>query len=398
VQCKRSRPRYTRSVRPDAPHTTDLGRAELLLRVVGAAIWAFLGVSRWLPLRHDALPAWAWPWIAYGACYLVASLHRTIPRSAAVAGLAVQTAAAAWMPSLGFGGFEGLLLSIVVVQLPTVLSLGASLAWATLQVPLLVAVVWPALGTRQVFEAVGAYSTFCAFGLLLYRKHRQELLARRALAAANAEILAMRALLVARAREGERLRISRELHDSLGHQLTALRIQLELAAKLADGESADAVRSARAVSQEAIDELRRAVGALRTAESIDVTAALQGLASAIPAPRIHFAEGPQPLDVRDPALAHAIVRCTEEAVTNAVKHAAASNVWIEARREHDRVELRVADDGRGAEAVSAGNGLTGMRERVAELGGTLEIRTAPGEGFEVRVVVPLPRSVDRCAS
>jgi signal transduction histidine kinase len=385
-------------VKRDAPLATDLGRAELLLRVVGASIWAFLGVSRWLPHLHDGRPAWVLPWIAYGACYFVASLHRRTPRLVAVAGLAAQTAAVVLMPSFGFGGFEGLLLSIVVAQLPTVVSLRASLAWAAVQIPLLVAIVWPALGSRQVIEAVGAYSTFCTFALLLYRKHRQELLARRGLATANAELLAMRALLLARARETERLRISRELHDSLGHQLTALRIQLELAGKLANGESAEALRCARAVSQEAIDELRRAVGALRASEPIDVTASLRGLAAAIPSPRIHFAEGPRPLEAREPAVAHAIVRCTEEAVTNAVKHAAASNVWIETRREHDRLELRVADDGRGAESVTAGAGLTGMRERVDELGGTVDLRTSPGAGFEVRIVVPLPTAGSRCAS
>ena len=388
---------YTPGVGRATTQATDLGRAELWLRVVGALVWAFLGVSRWLPHRHDALPAWAWPWMAYGACYVVASLHRRVPRWVAVAGLAGQSGTVALMPALGFGGFEGLLLSIVAVQLPTVLALRASLVWAALQIPLLVAIVLPALSALQVLEAVGAYSTFCAFGLLLYRKHAQELLARRALAAANAEILAMRALLVERTREGERLRISRELHDSLGHQLTALRIQLELASKLAEGESVEPLRRAQSVSQDAIDEVRRTVGALRRTETVDVTAALRGLATAIPAPRIHFTEGPE-LYVPDPAHAHALVRCAEEAVTNAVKHAAARNVWIEARREPDRLELSVRDDGRGAGALAAGNGLTGMRERVAELGGVVELRTAPGAGFELRVVVPLRGSATRCAS
>jgi signal transduction histidine kinase len=372
---------------------TDLGRAEVWLRVVGLSIWAFVGVSRWVTHPGVGLPAWSWIWVSYGAAYVVASLHARLPRSVAVAALVSEAVAATLLPLAGLVGFEGLLLSIVVVQLPTVLPWRASLAWACAQLPLLAAVVSIHRGPWEVLEALGAYATFCAFGLLLYRTHRQEQLARRALAVANAEILAMRSLLLEGAREGERRRISRELHDSLGHQLTALRVQLELAAQLASGESAEALERASAVSQQAIGEVRRAVGALRRSEAIDLGEALRGLTTAIPAPRIHLAPRDRPLHLSEPGLAHAILRCAEEAITNAVRHAGAHNVWIDTRCEPDRFELTVRDDGRGAAAVLEGHGLTGMRERVEELGGSIALRTSPGAGFEVRIVLPRPESV-----
>jgi signal transduction histidine kinase len=366
----------------------DLGAAEPWLRLLGASIWTFLGVSRWVASGQDGVHTWVVPWVAYGACFLVASLHHRLPAGVPLAALTGQTVAAAFLSARGLPGFEGLLLSIVVAQVPTVLPLRTSIVWAALQLPLLVLLLRDKI-LREELESVGAYSTFSIFSLLLYRMHHRELLGRRALAAAHAEIVAMRSLLVERTREGERLRISRELHDSLGHQLTALRIQLELATKLAEGASAEPLQRAQAVSQVALDGLRGAVGELRRSETIDVAAAFRRLATTVPVPSIHVAAGATALTkIHDRVLAHALIRCAEEAVTNAVKHADARHVWIEATVDAARAVLSVRDDGRGRSRVVEGHGLTGMRERVTELGGELEVRTSAGRGFEVRVRLP----------
>ena len=112
-------------------------------------------------------------------------------------------------------------------------------------------------------------------------------------------------------------------------------------------------------------------------------------AEGIPRPRVHVAVA-EGVSVDDPEAAHVLFRCAQEIVTNAVRHASAENLWLDVVRESDRVAIRARDDGRGSPGVGAGNGLAGMRERLEERGGSLSVETAPGRGFAVTAVLPLP--------
>lgn len=96
----------------------------------------------------------------------------------------------------------------------------------------------------------------------------------------------------------------------------------------------------------------------------------------------------QPLTLDDPERAHVLLRCTQEIITNAVRHAGARNLWIQVRRDADTVLIDARDDGHGADAVAPGNGLRGMRERLNQYGGQLEIQTRRGDGFGLRIAVP----------
>jgi signal transduction histidine kinase len=137
-----------------------------------------------------------------------------------------------------------------------------------------------------------------------------------------------------------------------------------------------------------LTDVRDVVGALREERALDLRRALEDLASAAPEPRVHLA-CPTDLEVSDPLRAHTLFRCAQEAITNAVRHAQAKNVWIELSREADGgLQLHARDDGRGAAAVEPGNGLRGMRERLEEAGGSLEIAAAPGAGFALRAALP----------
>ena len=106
----------------------------------------------------------------------------------------------------------------------------------------------------------------------------------------------------------------------------------------------------------------------------------------IPSPRVHVdTEG---LAQQGPAIALALLRCCQEIVTNAIKHAGADNLWITLRGRDGCVELTARDDGEGVSTSRAGHGLEGMRQRLAELGGSLEVASVPGGGFALRAVVP----------
>jgi len=95
--------------------------------------------------------------------------------------------------------------------------------------------------------------------------------------------------------------------------------------------------------------------------------------------------------VHDAELAHLLLRCCQEIVTNAAKHAGAENLWLDVLQEDGVVEVRARDDGRGAGEIAAGHGLAGMRERLESAGGRLEVATRPGMGFAVAALVPVRR-------
>src|SRR5262249_59319854 len=115
----------------------------------------------------------------------------------------------------------------------------------------------------------------------------------------------------------------------------------------------------------------------------------QGRAGGIPRPRVHVGVAAG-VAIEDPQAAHVLLRCAQEIVTNAVRHAGADNVWLDVVPDAGGVAIRARDDGRGAPAVHAGQGLTGMRERLEERGGSLAVETTPGHGFSVTAVLPLP--------
>jgi len=173
-------------------------------------------------------------------------------------------------------------------------------------------------------------------------------------------------------------------------QLSALSLQLEVASHASDGQATTAVATARGLSRELLASVRNVVGVLRLNEPLAVEPALRMLSAGIPYPRVHL-EVPQGLMVNGPAQADAVFHCVQEALTNAVRHSGAANVWVRLQADPAGVEVSVRDDGRGARTLTPGHGLQGMRERLEEIGGTLQLQTEADRGFELRARVPLGR-------
>jgi signal transduction histidine kinase len=368
---------------------SDLGPAEPCLRLMGFAIWLFVGGARWH--GQAAPPPWVWPWLGFGAAFVVASLHHRLPAWVGGWALAVQGLCVLPLPHLGFGGFEGLLLSIVVAQAPTLMSLRWAVVWTVAQAFPLVVTVWKFKSAFEITEILGAYSTFCAFALLVYWLQLRERDARGSLALANVELLGTRSLVVEGVRQAERLRISRELHDSLGHQLTALRLQLELAARGADPlATRGAVVHAQALSRDAMTDLRAVVSAIQADDWTDFPAALHALAAGVPGTSIHV-EAVEGFTVTG-EVGRVLFRCIQEAVTNSLKHSSGNGVWITLSQDAANLEVSVRDDGHGPRQFTRGFGLRGIEARAAELGGVGVAGRGPNGGFQVRVVVPRGRA------
>jgi signal transduction histidine kinase len=370
-----------------------------LLRWGGFAIWALVGAPVFLRLlapsasSRPAAPflAWAASYALFGIALLLAtSRRREVGRAGALVLAAGQSAAVFSLMALPTCfGLEGSLLVLVAFQLGSLLSRRAAIAWILAQSAGLLAIMWLHWGWHWGIVLAVAYLPFQLIACETTRLLAEETLARRRLTAANAELEATRELLAQSVRMAERSRIARDLHDLMGHHLTALSLNLEIASHLTEKEARARVETAQSVTKLLLGDVRGVVGALRQDEGLDLADALGKLAEGIPRPRIHLGISPA-LVIQDPTAGEVLLRCAQELVTNAVRHAGAENLWLEIRRNGETVEIRARDDGCGATAIHSGNGLSGMRERIEQRGGTLSVETAPGRGFSVTATLPLP--------
>jgi signal transduction histidine kinase len=232
------------------------------------------------------------------------------------------------------------------------------------------------------------YAGFSGFVFVVSLVALQQVQAREEQRRLNAELRATRALLADSARVNERTRISRELHDLLGHHLTALSLNLEVAGHLSEGRAKEHVQQAHTLARLLLTDVREAVSQLREGGAIDLASALRLLAENVPKLDIHM-QIDEPLTVDDPECAHVLLRCAQEAITNAVRHSGASGLWLNARREGSHVILQVRDDGRGCDQVTAGNGLRGLGERLRQHGGRVEIVSQRNQGFQLTITLPV---------
>lgn len=240
--------------------------------------------------------------------------------------------------------------------------------------------------TPRVVLSIASALAWQVFAFCVGYLAASEVRGRRDLALRNAELLATQDLLAEGVRLAERIGIARELHDAAGHHLAALTIHLELARRTSEGRSVEAVDRALGAARLLLAEVRDVVSALRKDRPVDLVTALRRLRDAAPEPRIDVAV-PEGIDV-PPRLAPLLLRCAQEGVTNALKHARARIVRVSLEPGANGVRLVVRDDGRGAAAPVPGNGLSGMRERVEGAGGRLAFETAPGLGFALTVDLP----------
>jgi two-component system sensor histidine kinase DesK len=188
------------------------------------------------------------------------------------------------------------------------------------------------------------------------------------------------------ARIAERERISRDLHDLLGHSLSLIALKAELAGKLAPRDMqacAREIADIEASARQALAEVRAAVTGYRHSGLVQ---ALASARSSLAAAEVALDEKVERIALA-PAAEHVVALALREAVTNIVRHAGASRCQLSLSLEHGHVVLRVADDGklRSSEGIRPGNGLEGMRERVAAIGGRLLLNVRDGLELELHV-------------
>jgi len=362
-----------------APETLRPLRLAGLLTVLMIAISAAIEGRG----RLAGVIPWGISLALFAGLYAATTARLGAPGKSVWAALAEQTVCVIVMVFGQYRGLEGTLLVLVAMQLGLIAPRRLGLAWIGVQSLAMFLGIQHRRSLREALLFTLPYLGFQLLTFLIVEVLRREANARAALARTNAELVSTRELLAESARLGERVRIARELHDAMGHHLAGLSLNLEaVAQREAPSPPLD---TARSLVRRLLDDVKSAVDTLQD-QGVDLSRALAALATEIPRPRIHVEAGG--LALPDPERAHALLRCCQEIVTNAVKHADAENLWIAIRSRDGLVELTARDDGRGASGIGSGQGLQGMQGRLAAMGGALDLESRPGAGFQVRVTLP----------
>lgn len=193
----------------------------------------------------------------------------------------------------------------------------------------------------------------------------------------------------------ERNRLAREIHDGLGHYLTTVHMQIQAARAVMASDphrAQDALSRAQNMAQEALVDVRRSVSALRDqpGDGIslqeEIEKMLERCQNAGIQPNLKVLGGPRTLT---PQALLTIFRAVQEGINNTLKHAKAAHLSVTLDYSRgDEVRLVIQDDGVGAVKTDGGFGLLGIRERVHLLNGSMDVKTAAGDGFRLEVCVP----------
>jgi signal transduction histidine kinase len=248
------------------------------------------------------------------------------------------------------------------------------------------------LPADQLIGILVGFASFQLFSIMVIRYGEKAERMAQSLQEVNANLMATRELLSETARDQERLRLSRELHDVAGHKLTALKLNLRALLRR-DGEQADQeLVVANQLANELLDDLRAVVRQLRVSDGIDLSAGLRRLAEPLPRPHLQLDISPE-AKVPRAEQAEVLLRVAQESLTNAARHSQASHLRLQLQRQGGRLSMLIEDDGQAKWPIKPGNGLTGMKERIEALDGNLAMAPSATGGVALSVTLPVEEVV-----
>mgnify|MGYP003889909241 CR=1 FL=1 len=369
-----------------------------LLRYAGLFLWLCAGIPLLLmrmiypqPLSMELHLGWLLLHSLFGFVYW--NLMQYLPDRTSIGHrllyLSVLTASALGIGVVSQSLMGGILLLIVSVMLPWMLSVVPAVCWLIGQ-NILLAVTLSRIPDVSLSDATIESGLFLGISLFAFMSSvvvLRENSARDELRRVNSELQATQVLLADNTRIAERVRIARELHDLVGHHLTALTLNLEVVTHLVDGKVLEHVQQAHSLARLLLADVREVVSDMRKDDTVNLANALNTLVMGVPKPKIHL-DLPSGDVMTEPQRAQVLLRCVQEMITNSVRHAQAGNLWIRLSVSGDGLAMSARDDGIGADKVAVGNGLLGMAERLKQLGGKLEIESEPGAGFALHAWLP----------
>ncbi len=376
----------------------DKHRPIELFRYAGMFLWFCAGIPLLLmrviypqPLPLELYIAWVILHGLFGLLYW--NLTRYLPERTTISSrllyLSLLTGCALGISIVSQSALAGILLLIVSILLPWMLTIVPAVAWMIVQNVLLAVTLSqiPEVSLSEVSTNAGFFLGISLFAFMSSVVVLRQNAARNELRRVNSELRATQSLLAENTRIAERVRIARELHDLVGHHLTALTLNLEVVTHLVDGKVLEHVQQAHSLARLLLADVREVVSDMRQDDKVNLADALHTLTEGVPKPRIHL-DLPSQDVMTEPQRAQVLLRCVQEMITNSVRHAQASNLWIRLSMTRDGLAMSARDDGVGTDKVAAGNGLMGMAERLKQLGGKLEIESEPGAGFALHAWLP----------
>lgn len=291
-----------------------------LLRYAGLFTWACVGLSLAFLPRNPSASAYGvnllvLAYLAFAVGYIVLTLEmeHANRRSVFLACLVVMSMSALGVGYLTGTGIVAILVLICASVLAWVLPLGLGFTWVLLlnlsMIPIFLQ--RPGFSLLDALLQDGLYLSLSMLAFTTSYVAQRQTQSREELRVVNSELRATQLLLAEGERAGERLRISRELHDVVGHHLTALSLNLEVASHLVSGKALDHVKQAQSVSKQLLADVRQVVSALRGSDTVDLDRTLRELVASAPAPQIHL-HLPEPFKLGDARRAQVLVRLTRK--------------------------------------------------------------------------------------
>jgi len=348
---------------------TRADRNQLLLVASGLAAIALVGWVMWHSAWPPALVA-----LAFAAVFVVSAYDEA---------LRIPATAGPWLIALLLGlnvlalllyPYQVTLILSVVLAASAPYHLSPRASWLLLVVAngFFFAVLWlrnalggevPGLLSLVVLQGFAASSSLA---------RRGEALAREALAVRNEELQSARAALARQSQAEERLRIAGALHDTIGHRLTALQLQLEVLSHEAPEALCEQLRTCRNLAADLLEDVRAIVRRMPGADSTDLPAALRELEASTPGVTLAVTSALPSVSAQ---LSQQLAYCFQEAVHNAVRHGRADRIEI----SHGDGAYRVDDNGRGLGATppAPGFGINNIRQRLRTFGGDASLQRSP---------------------
>jgi signal transduction histidine kinase len=230
------------------------------------------------------------------------------------------------------------------------------------------------------------YGTFHVFAILMSHQTRLAEIASEKAEKLNQELQATQYLLAEASKQNERTRIARDLHDLLGHHLTALLINLQVASRITEGEVKTSIETCHSIAKLLMSDVREAVSSLRENETIDLKTMITMMAEYIPTLSVQT-EIDNELSIENLAIAKCVLSCVQESITNTAKHSDATTLDIHIHQKVNNIVIELIDNGTQARVIQVGNGLTGMQERLKEHSGTMAFHCEPN--MQIKILLPL---------
>lgn len=277
-----------------------------------------------------------------------------------------------------------ILLVLIATQLPSIFTRKQALLLMFFITVAHFSIVYNGSFISGFFQVI-IYFMLQVFGFSAIETILREAKAKEELAAINQELLATRFMLKASSKKQERLRISRDLHDAIGHQLTALSLNLEVAKHKVSKEFKPLLQENLQLAKTLLTDVRQVVKEMRDEEQIDLVASLENLINQLPNCQLSVNSV---VDINSLQLKQQLMFCLQEGVSNALRHGKANLFTFCCEKNHNNLVLELSDNGtvNANNKVAFGSGLAGMSERLIDFFGKVDL-IVNDSGYTLKIQV-----------